>query len=181
MRSLRDLTQHLTTRADDNHAPPVTDAPKRNSISRAVIVKSCKVLFALLRIKPCSTACVLRQFLLSFNLAVVLPGGVLYCVSCTEDSSPTPSTHRLRRGLPGYLILLCSHALSLSVVIVQKAAFATGVLPNIYAFHRYTRNSAFLSCTLARQFQMQSARLSLGLSHLAWRAAYAPFTPSNSG
>ncbi len=26
LRSLRDLTQHLTTRADDNHAPPVTDA-----------------------------------------------------------------------------------------------------------------------------------------------------------
>ena len=24
VRSLRDLTQHLTTRADDNHAPPVT-------------------------------------------------------------------------------------------------------------------------------------------------------------
>jgi hypothetical protein len=23
LRSLRDLTQHLTTRADDNHAPPV--------------------------------------------------------------------------------------------------------------------------------------------------------------
>ena len=29
LRSLRDLTQHLTTRADDNHAPPVSDAPKR--------------------------------------------------------------------------------------------------------------------------------------------------------
>ena len=28
---------------------------------------------------------------------------------------------------------------------VQKAAFAAGVPPNIYAFHRYTRNSAFLS------------------------------------
>src|SRR5699024_12708849 len=37
LRSLRDLTQHLTTRADDNHAPPVTDAPKRSPISRAVI------------------------------------------------------------------------------------------------------------------------------------------------
>ena len=24
-----DITQHLTTRADDNHAPPVTPAPKR--------------------------------------------------------------------------------------------------------------------------------------------------------
>ena len=28
LRSLRDLTQHLTTRADDNHAPPVTTVPE---------------------------------------------------------------------------------------------------------------------------------------------------------
>jgi hypothetical protein len=28
LRSLRDLTQHLTTRADDNHAPPVSSVPK---------------------------------------------------------------------------------------------------------------------------------------------------------
>ena len=40
-------------------------------------------------------------------------------------------------------------------VSVQKAAFATGVLPNIYAFHRYTRNSAYLSTTQEMQFQMQ--------------------------
>jgi hypothetical protein len=25
LRSLRDLTQHLTTRADDSHAPPIAD------------------------------------------------------------------------------------------------------------------------------------------------------------
>ena len=31
MRSLRDLTQHLTTRADDNHAPPVSPVPKERS------------------------------------------------------------------------------------------------------------------------------------------------------
>src|SRR3712207_8666531 len=30
-------------------------------------------------------------------------------------------------------------------VTVQKVAFATGVLPNLYAFHRYTRNSTFRS------------------------------------
>ena len=30
----------------------------------------------------------------------------------------------------------------------MQAAFATGVPPNIYAFHRYTRNSAYLSGTL---------------------------------
>jgi hypothetical protein len=28
LRSLRDLTQHLTTRADDNHAPPVSTFPE---------------------------------------------------------------------------------------------------------------------------------------------------------
>ena len=41
-------------------------------------------------------------------------------------------------------------------VIVQQAAFATGVPPDIYAFHRYTRNSAYLSCTPVTQFQKQS-------------------------
>ena len=38
-------------------------------------------------------------------------------------------------------------------VTVQRAAFATGVPPNIYAFHRYTRNSTLLSCTQVLQFQ----------------------------
>ena len=52
---------------------------------------------------------------------------------------------------------VCSPRFRASVsVTVQKAAFATGVLPNIYAFHRYTGNSAFPSCTPAKQFQMQS-------------------------
>ena len=41
-------------------------------------------------------------------------------------------------------------------VVVQQAAFATGVPPNIYAFHRYTRNSACPSDTPARQFPVQS-------------------------
>ena len=48
---------------------------------------------------------------LSFNLAVVLPRWSAYCVCCgTDNSLPTPSTHRLRRGLPGYLILFAPHA-----------------------------------------------------------------------
>ncbi len=40
-------------------------------------------------------------------------------------------------------------------VLDQKAAFATGVLPDIYAFHRYTGNSAFLFRTQEYQYQMQ--------------------------
>ena len=95
---------------------------------------------------------------LSFILANVLPRRDTYRVCFdTEYYYPTSSIHRLGRGLPGYLILFAPHAFEPQRQFpVQKAAFATGVLPNIYAFHRYTRNSAFLSCTLAQQFKMQS-------------------------
>ena len=49
---------------------------------------------------------------LSFILANVLPRWNTYCVSCGTDGlcPPTPSIHRLRRGLPGYLILFAPHA-----------------------------------------------------------------------
>ena len=54
LRSLRDLTQHLTTRADDNHAPPVTTVSEEKELSLIPAV-GCQALvrfFALLRIKP---------------------------------------------------------------------------------------------------------------------------------
>src|SRR5690554_3672540 len=49
---------------------------------------------------------------LSFNLAAVLPRRSTYRVSCATKTSrvPTASRHRLRRGLPGYLILFAPHA-----------------------------------------------------------------------
>ena len=49
---------------------------------------------------------------LSFNLAVVLPRWITYCVNCGTEgvNPPTPSNHRLRHGLPGYLILFATHA-----------------------------------------------------------------------
>ena len=40
-------------------------------------------------------------------------------------------------------------------VAVQQVAFATGVPPDIYAFHRYTWSSTCPSRTLAIQFRMQ--------------------------
>jgi hypothetical protein len=36
--------------------------------------------------------------------------------------------------------------------MIQKVAFAFGVLSNIYEFHLYTRNSTFLYHTLAKKF-----------------------------
>jgi hypothetical protein len=60
------------------------------------------------------------------------------------------------------------------------AAFATGVLPNIYEFHLYTGNSAILSRTHSATVSSAVPGLSPGLSRPTYRAAYAPFTPSNS-
>ena len=52
LRSLRDLTQHLTTRADDNHAPPVFSIAMRMSPSLLDRCQDLVRFFALLRIKP---------------------------------------------------------------------------------------------------------------------------------
>ncbi len=49
---------------------------------------------------------------LSFNLAIVLPGGTLNALTAAQQGSipATPSVQRLLRGLPGYLILFAPHA-----------------------------------------------------------------------
>ena len=48
---------------------------------------------------------------LSFNLAIVLPRWVTYHFRlATQTEVRTASIHRLRRGLPGYLILFATHA-----------------------------------------------------------------------
>ncbi len=79
-------------------------------------VKGCQVLvrfFALLRIKHMLRClCGPPSIPLSFNLAIVLPRRDTYCVGCGTGGvlPPTPSIHRLRRGLPGYLILFAPHA-----------------------------------------------------------------------
>ena len=98
---MRDLTQHLTTRADDNHAPPVSRFPEGHS-NISVGFLGCQL----------HCLCGPPSIPLSFNLAAVLPRWITYCVNCGTDgvSPPTPSNHRLQRGLPGYLILFATHA-----------------------------------------------------------------------
>ncbi len=75
----------------------------------------------------------------------------------SEVALRTVSIHRLLRGLPGYLILFDTHAFEPQRQSrVGYAAFAIGVLRHIYAFHRYTTHSAYLTRTLAGQFQRQA-------------------------
>ena len=47
---------------------------------------------------------------LSFTVAGVLPRWITYRFPLVTELSPTTSNHRLRRGLPGYLILFDPHA-----------------------------------------------------------------------
>ena len=68
----------------------------------------------------------------------------------TQQSSFTAWTTRVSNPV-------CSPRLRASTsVTVQCAAFAAGVPPDLYAFHRYTRNSAHLSRTPAYQYPGQA-------------------------
>ncbi len=69
--------------------------------------------FALLRIKPHAPPLVrvpVNSF--EFHSCERTPQVEYYCVCGGTDElcSPAPSIHRLRRGLPGYLILFAPHA-----------------------------------------------------------------------
>ena len=60
---------------------------------------------------------------LSFSLATVLPGGVLNALAAAlRGGNPlTLSTHRLRRGLPGYLILFRSPRFRSSASVTDQS------------------------------------------------------------
>ena len=118
---MRDLTQHLTTRADDNHAPPVSTFPEGH-LTYLYLVSWMSRVGKVLRVASNSSRCFELNHIihclcgppsipLSFNLAAVLPRWIAYCVNCGTEGvrPPTPSNHRLRCGLPGYLILFAPH------------------------------------------------------------------------
>ena len=67
---------------------------------------------------------------LSFRLAPVLPRWDTYHFRlATQNCSRTASIHRLRRGLPGYLILFATHAF-----VHQRQSFVSN-LPSQLVFH----------------------------------------------
>ena len=109
LRSLRDLTQHLTTRADDSHAAPLALSPKRNSpsLGPSGSVQTPVRFFALCRIKPHAPPLV-RAPVNSFEFQpcdrTPQAGYLSSYLRHGDRAAPTPSIHRLRPGLPGYLI-----------------------------------------------------------------------------
>ena len=181
---MRDLTQHLTTRADDSHAAPVLGLRRGPRFQRLSPACQAQVrFFALLRIKPHAPPLV-RAPVNSFEFQPcgrTPQAGHLTALAAARKGSlpPAPSAHRLRRGLPGYLILFAPHAFAPQRQTSPEAAFATGILPDLYAFHRYTGNST--SSTVSSPPVSKAApRLSRGISLRTCRAACTRFTPSNS-
>ncbi len=123
---------------------------------------------------------------LSFSLATVLPRRNTYRVSSgtagvnsrhTKCSSFTAWTTRVSNPV-------CSpHFRASASVTVQVAAFATGIPPHLYAFHRYTWNSTTLSSTLAPQSEMQFPSQARGL-HISLKTPptrpLRPIIPNNA-
>ncbi len=158
---MRDLTQHLTTRADDSHAAPVQELPCGTGPSLdhhspcQGLVRFC----ALLRIKPHAPPLV-RAPVNSFEFqpcgrtpqAVRLPRWLRHRKarpSNIQRTSFTAWTTRVSNPV-------CSPRFRASASgASQVAAFATGVLPNIYEFHLYTGNSTTLSRPQAIPSQAQ--------------------------
>ena len=112
------------------------------------------------------------------------PGGALNALAPALGGSlpQAPSAHRLRRGLPGYLILFAPHAVAPQCQLNCPAGrlrhrCSSGSLriPPLHPeFHPP------LVCS-SPGVSTADPGLSPGLSPPTSRAAYAPFTPSDSG
>ena len=111
------------------------------------------------------------------------PGGALHAFATARRGSipATPSAHRLRRGLPGYLIRFAPHALA------PQRRPRSRESPSPPVFRRISTHFTTTPCIPSPSTAPQSYRpepitgLSPALKSPTDQAAYAPFTPSKSG
>ena len=120
---------------------------------------------------------------LSFILANVLPRWNTYCVCCgtEEQCSPTPSIHRLRRGLPGYLILFAPHAFEPQRQSSSRKPPSPLVFLPISTHFTATLGIPLSSPALKPCSFKRHTGLSPAFSRPTYKAAYMLFTPNNSG
>ena len=98
-----------------------------------------------------------------------------------KGSPPTPSNHRLPRGLPGYLILFATHAFEPQRQLKPSNPPSPLVFLLIFTHFTATLGIPIASTSLKLYSFERITGLSPELSHSTCIAAYAPFTPSNSG
>ena len=158
MRSLWHLSRHLTARADDNHAAPSQESRRKGmSPPHAPAIQARVRFLAYHRIKPhvpplvrapvnsfefhrCRRTPQVGRLTLSLGRGIYIPHGgrPSFTARTTRVSNPVRYP-RFRAS---------------ASVALRQAAFAIGVLRDIYAFHRYTTNSAYLPHTQVSQFAL---------------------------
>ena len=94
---------------------------------------------------------------------------------------PTPSIHRLRRGLPGYLILFAPHAFEPQRQLLSSKPPSPLVFLLISTHFTATLGIPLSSPTLELHSFGPLTGLSPALLRPTCDAACAPFTPNNSG
>ncbi len=110
------------------------------------------------------------------------PGGELNALTSAQQGSipATPSSHRLQRGLPGYLILFAPHAFASQRQYWSRESPSPRVFLPIST--NFTSTLEIYSPLPYSSMAVSNALpgLSPGLSHLTCQTAYTLFTPSNS-
>ncbi len=102
--------------------------------------------------------------------------------SAPRVSKPlTPSIHRLRRGLPGYLILFAPHAFAPQRQLQPRKSPSPLVFLHISTHFTATRGIPLSSSVLKLCSFGCDPRLSPRFKHPTYIAACARFTPNNSG
>ncbi len=109
------------------------------------------------------------------------PGGALNALATALIlNGPTPSAHRLQRGLPGYLILFAPTLSRLSVsrwpetrLRLRCSSRSLQISPLHLEFQFPLHHSS-------KTVSSAGPRLSRGISHQTYLTAYTPFTPNKS-
>ena len=140
--------------------------------------------FALLRINPHAPLLVrvpVNSF--EFHTCVRTPQAehLLRYLRHRSLATPTPSAHRLRRGLPGYLILFAPHAFVPQRQLLSRKSPSPLVFLLISTHFTATLGIPLSPPALKSCSSKGLPELSPGLSPHAYRTAYVLFTPNNSG
>ena len=94
---------------------------------------------------------------------------------------PTPSIHRLRRGLPGYLILFAPHAFEPQRQLQTREPLSPPVFLHISTHFTATLGIPLSSPALKKSSFNPLTGLSPALLRLTYFPTCAPFTPNKSG
>ena len=157
LRSLWDLTRHLTARADDNHAAPLRESLLTFGSPRRSPAVQARVRFlAYHRIKPHAPPLV-RAPVNSFEFQPCdrtpqvgrLSLSLGRRLSAADDERPSFTAWTTRVSNP----VRSPRFRARASMQAWRAASAIGVLWHIYAFHRYTPRSARLDRIPAHQYQ----------------------------